>query len=1054
MDAPVTGRMQLNASGSGTLEDLELTTHLTGNDLTAYGETLGTLTLDAGLANRIATIQTLQLTKPGNQGALTASGSLDLDAQTFTLDANTSQWTIQDLTLADNVAINGTVNLSASGSGTLANPNLTAMLSADNTQVRDHEIGAINLQLELNDGAATAQLAVPQYNLRGNAQAQLDLAPEPAPETTLAANDQPEDAATGQSTTGLNLTLPVFRLPQQVNTQLSVDNLDFAKLPWPGEPPVQGHITASIDASGDPAQYLDGSATLQVPTLSVQTEFGEITNADTWRIRYANRTLELDSVELAGAGSTLTVGGSLPLGEGAAPGVITYSGDLELQALSSLAGPQRTFDATGTANLNGQLNGTLERFTPTLRLSLQNGSVSVEALKSPLTGIQLTAETREGLLVLDQLNASLGNGTVSGTGSIPLGLFPLPEQLAVPEQTSPAQFQLNVTGLNLSDLADLPEQVAGTMSIDLSAQASQPDLNALTATITLPTLDLMIGGVPITPSAPPKLTLETGIVRIDDFSLSGPATQLKIGGAANLIEQNLQDVTVDGNVDLGLLEGFSDTIAAQGNLRIQASVQGPFSQPVFQGSLAMDGGQFTVDNPSLDLSQVNLRADLEGSGVAIRQLTGVLNGGNFSGAGRIDLMDGELTPNLTIMASDVFLDYPEGLRTLSSADLAFRPSGQNLLLSGKVTIQEGAYTDPLDLQSFLQDYLQSGGGVELANEQNPFLNRLHFDIDVTSRSPILMDNNIGNLAFDLNLRLLGDYYRPGLTGQVTTEEEGQLRLAENNFVVQTGTITFVNETRIEPIFNFIATTQVSDRSIQVTLDTDARGELEAQLTSDNPSDTQADVFALLLTGKTADELEGRQLNAASERVAASLLAGTVTDRVSQRLQSGLGLSRVNIQPNLISQESDPTARLTVGENITRYLELIYSMDLTDSNNQIWQLNYNFLRRMNVRSTKQTDNSYRFDFQHDLRWGQTTVNAATKPPAPPQNIARIEFSGNQVVPTDILRKRLGVEAGKQYDFFKVRKGLNRIESYYDSARLYRSSASPPPYDPAQWIGPDH
>src|SRR5690606_2735954 len=99
------------------------------------------------------------------------------------------------------------------------------------------------------------------------------------------------------------------------------------------------------------------------------------------------------------------------------------------------------------------------------------------------------------------------------------------------------------------------------------------------------------------------------------------------------------------------------------------------------------------------------------------------------------------------------------------------------------------------------------------------------------------------------------------------------------------------------------------------------------LSSDNPDDTQADIVALLLTGRTADRLEGGGATAAGEQVFLSLLAGSVTGRLSRGLENTLGLSQVRVTPSLISAESDPSARLTVGQDITSQLELVYSMNL-------------------------------------------------------------------------------------------------------------------------------
>ena len=56
------------------------------------------------------------------------------------------------------------------------------------------------------------------------------------------------------------------------------------------------------------------------------------------------------------------------------------------------------------------------------------------------------------------------------------------------------------------------------------------------------------------------------------------------------------------------------------------------------------------------------------------------------------------------------------------------------------------------------------------------------------------------------------------------------------------------------------------------------------------------------------------------------------------------LSEVRIEPNLIANETDPSARLTVGQEMTDELKLVYSTKLTDSNDQIWLAEYDITRR--------------------------------------------------------------------------------------------------------------
>ena len=100
----------------------------------------------------------------------------------------------------------------------------------------------------------------------------------------------------------------------------------------------------------------------------------------------------------------------------------------------------------------------------------------------------------------------------------------------------------------------------------------------------------------------------------------------------------------------------------------------------------------------------------------------------------------------------------------------------------------------------------------------------------------------------------------------------------------------------------------------------------------------------------------------------SYLAGRVGSTLGRGLQQATGLSEVRIEPTLIANEADPSARLTVGQELTDELKLVYSTNLTDSNDQIWVAEYDVTRRFQTRGVRQEDDSYRMDFRHDVRFG--------------------------------------------------------------------------------------
>ena len=126
-------------------------------------------------------------------------------------------------------------------------------------------------------------------------------------------------------------------------------------------------------------------------------------------------------------------------------------------------------------------------------------------------------------------------------------------------------------------------------------------------------------------------------------------------------------------------------------------------------------------------------------------------------------------------------------------------------------------------------------------------------------------------------------------------------------------------------------------------------------------------MALLVTGRTLEEMRGEEFEVAQEQVL-SYLAGRVGSQLGRGIQRATGLSEVRIEPQLIANEADPSARLTVGQEVTDDVRLVYSTSLTEGDDQIWIAEYDVTRRFQSRAVRQRDNSYRLEFLHDVRFG--------------------------------------------------------------------------------------
>src|SRR5678816_4567081 len=224
-----------------------------------------------------------------------------------------------------------------------------------------------------------------------------------------------------------------------------------------------------------------------------------------------------------------------------------------------------------------------------------------------------------------------------------------------------------------------------------------------------------------------------------------------------------------------------------------------------------------------------------------------------------------------------------------------------------------------------------------------------------------------------------------------------------------------------PSFDLLLNTTAGTYDITIAV-TGTPGDTETTLTSD-PTLPEPDIMAMLVTGRTLDDMRGEEYEVAQAQVL-SYLAGRVGSSLGRGLQQATGFSEVRIEPTLIANETDPSARLTVGQDVTDEFKLVYSANLTDSNDQIWVAEYDVTRRFQTEGVRQADNSYRFDFKHDVRFGGQPEPRRVQRVHP--EIEAVDITSSGGMDETLLRGKFGLKAGDKYDFFKIRNGVQRVE----------------------------
>ena len=142
--------------------------------------------------------------------------------------------------------------------------------------------------------------------------------------------------------------------------------------------------------------------------------------------------------------------------------------------------------------------------------------------------------------------------------------------------------------------------------------------------------------------------------------------------------------------------------------------------------------------------------------------------------------------------------------------------------------------------------------------------------------------------------------------------------------------------------------------------------METTLTS-SPELPEPDIMAMLVTGRTLDDMRGEEHEVAREQVL-SYLAGRVGSTLGRGLPGGYRIQRGSHRTDLDRARGRPERTVDGGPGDYRRVEGVYSTNLIDSNDQIWVAEYDVTRRFQTRGVRQGDDSYRLDFRHDVRFG--------------------------------------------------------------------------------------
>jgi translocation and assembly module TamB len=340
---------------------------------------------------------------------------------------------------------------------------------------------------------------------------------------------------------------------------------------------------------------------------------------------------------------------------------------------------------------------------------------------------------------------------------------------------------------------------------------------------------------------------------------------------------------------------------------------------------------------------------LSGNKLEISRLKGVAGGGSIDAHGFL-IYGSQPRFNFDMQAKSVRI-RPSGIRSVLDAQLQLNGTTQSSELSGQVLVDRLSFQQGFDLAS-LSDQFSGGPG---APTTSPFENKMKINVSVQSSQNLNLASSQVSMEGSANLNVTGTAANPVILGRIALTR-GEVFFLGKRFEIQNGTIVFTNPVRTEPVLNVFVNTTVEQYNITINF-AGPVDRLKMNYTSD-PALSQADIINLLAFGRTAAE-KASNAPAPASVGAENVLAQGATGQLAKGVQSLTGISQLTIDP-LAGNNQNPGAQLAIQQRVSGSLLLTFSTDVTSTQSQSVQLQYQPKRNVTISILRDEYGGYGFD----------------------------------------------------------------------------------------------
>ncbi len=613
---------------------------------------------------------------------------------------------------------------------------------------------------------------------------------------------------------------------------------------------------------------------------------------------------------------------------------------------------------TGAADLTAKAVGEIDR-PATISVNFNGTARDVLINERALGTVTFRGITSNQILNADVV-ATLENRPQNINATLNFGDENLPFRVETSFDQSPLgpffAFVPQLNGISIEGVGTGQVEFGGNIAQKDSSGSTVYSAAGLSGFARFSQLSLRLQDTPISASEPVSVRFDTREIVFESAKFSGSGSNLTIAGSKALQDDGLNNLSVDGRVNLTLLNVIPQIANGDnffgGYASVSMRLAGPNRTARLSGTAELENASFATfigsDRLTFDRLQGSIR--FASNQVQVDQASGYLGGGKFVASGGALLNDKlELSSfRFDMNGSNITVPLPEDFITTGDAKLEIsgRRIGNGVLtnIAGTILARRSVYSQDIDLAKIVggrrEGSLSSGPSSILAPR---------FDLIIEGRDALIVRNNIADLTASASLRLTGTTDNPQISGRITANS-GTVFFRKDRYIVQRAVLDFPPNTEIEPIINLQAESEIGGYQIFVNLAgplTDTEN-LSATVRS-SPALPQSDVISLITTGNLSNTDAGiPTLAQTGINTAAEVLTDSIINNPARKATDKLfGLNVFEIDPIISGQRLNPSARLTVGRQINNNLRVTYATNLSQDQNQVLALEYRVSNKLSV-----------------------------------------------------------------------------------------------------------